>query len=154
MKNSEKSLARQSALKALYEREFSPAQTQPGTKNNKDGYINHLLQGVHTHKKEIDKLIKQSSQFWKMDRIALIDLNIMRIAIYEMLYSTPPVPFKVCIDEAVKMAKLYGTADSSKFINGNLDAIFKNRENNKPPGNGKPTPHSDKPSPRQKGKTS
>ena len=134
MKKKERSKARDLALKILFEQEFnlntkslSPSDINETTQN----YAKSLLQGIKTHQEKIDSLIRETSQFWTMERISLIDLNIMRIAVYEMLYSTHPVPFKVCIDEALKMAKTYGTENSSKFINGNLDTISKNTKEQK-----------------------
>ena len=131
MKQKERSKARELALKILFEQEFNKnlntESLNPSDINETaQNYAQSLLKGIKTHQKKIDSLIRETSQFWTMERISLIDLNIMRIAVYEMLYSTPPVPFKVCIDEALKMAKTYGTENSSKFINGNLDTISKN----------------------------
>lgn len=125
MKIKEKTQAREVVLKTLYELEFNKKHIPLKAIENSHSYTNQLLEGIKENKKRIDDLIKKTSQSWAMERISLIDLNIMRIAIYEMLYSNPPVPFKVCIDEAVKIAKIYGTEESSKFINGNLDAISK-----------------------------
>ena len=134
MQKKEKTQAREAALKLLYEWEFN-TDTVVNRKNFSSlnevtqNYMSQLLKGVKENQKKIDGLIEKTSQFWTMKRISLIDLNIMRIAVYEMLYSASPVPFKVCIDEAVEMAKIYGTKDSSKFINGNLDTISKKVKN-------------------------
>ena len=130
MKKNEKRQAREATLKILYEQEFnkekqSEKKALASLNNITQNYVNQLLEGIKVHQLKIDELIKQTSQSWKMERISLIDLNIMRIAIYEMLYATPPIPFKVCIDESVEMAKIYGTEDSSKFVNGIMDAISK-----------------------------
>ncbi len=130
IKKINKSQARETALKILYKQEFYK-ESQNNTKELMSlsqiaqNYVNHLLQGVKTHREKIDEQIKQSSLSWTMDRMSLIDLNIMRIAVYEMLYAKPPTPFKVCIDESVEMAKTYGTEDSYKFVNGNLNTISK-----------------------------
>jgi len=134
MQKKEKTRAREATLKLLYGWEFNKGreinrESFSSLNTEAQNYVNQLLKGVKENQKEIDSLIEKTSQFWTMDRIALIDLNIMRIAIYEMLYSTSPVPFKVCIDEAVEMAKIYGTEESSKFINGNLDTISKKVKN-------------------------
>ncbi|MDE0119694.1 MAG: transcription antitermination factor NusB [Bdellovibrionales bacterium] len=133
MEKKEKRQARETTLKILYEQEFNKEkqnEKQALTSLNKmtQSYAHQLLKGIKTHKEKIDKLIKQTSQAWKMERISLIDLNIMRIAIYEMFYATPPIPFKVCIDESVEIAKLYGTENSSNFVNGILDTISKKTE--------------------------
>ena len=123
MNKNKKTQEREVTLRILYEREFNKKNKIDSA--DKNAYVSQLLTGIQKHQKKIDSLIKQTSQSWAMDRMSLIDLNIMRIAVYEMLYSSPPVPFKVCIDEAVKIAKIYGTENSSKFINGNLDTISK-----------------------------
>ncbi|MDE0518508.1 MAG: transcription antitermination factor NusB [Bdellovibrionales bacterium] len=130
MKKKEKRQVREATLKILYEQEFNKekqTEKQALTSLNKitQNYANQLLEGIKTHKEKIDALIKQTSEKWKMERISLVDLNIMRIAIYEMLYATPSIPFKVCINESVEMAKIYGTENSPKFINGILDTISK-----------------------------
>lgn len=121
-----KTQAREAALKLLYEQEFNNknplTETEALTANK---YVKQILEGVKKNQKAIDLLIQESSPSWKTDRMSLIDLNIMRIALYEMLYSSQQVPFKVCIDEAVEIAKSYGIKDSPKFINGILDAISK-----------------------------
>ena len=125
MKKNKKTQAREIALKSLYEKEFNTQHTTSSKEETTYKYVNQLLKGIKDNQKKIDDLIKKTSQSWTMERMSLIDLNIMRIAVYEMLYSNPLVPFKVCIDEAIKIAKIYGTEDSAKFINGNLDTISK-----------------------------
>ncbi len=125
MKKNEKSQAREIALKILYGQEFNKEKIDLSIKETTYNYVNQLLEGIKENQDKIDNLIKNTSQSWTIERISLIDLNIMRMAVYEMLYSSPPVPFKVCIDEAIKIAKTYGTEGSAKFINGNLDTISK-----------------------------
>ena len=121
-----KTQARETALKLLYEQEFNKQNIPLKTEDSKaHKYVKQILEGVKKNQKAIDLLIQQSSPSWKTDRMSLIDLNIMRIALYEMLYSPQQVPFKVCINEAVETAKSYGIKDSPKFINGILDTISK-----------------------------
>ena len=89
-------------------------------------YSKYLIEGVLENKQVIDSLIKRSSLAWDIKRIALVDLNIIRIAIFEMLYSKKyPLSFKVCIDEAIEIAKVYSSMDSSSYVNGILDSISK-----------------------------
>ena len=77
---------------------------------------------------DIDALIEQNSKGWKLNRIGNADINIMRIAIYEMFYDDD-IPVKVAINEAVELAKVYGTDDNSAgFINGILAGIYKQNE--------------------------
>ena len=128
-KKNKKTKAREMALKVLYKNEFQNEVQHTKIKENSltdkitKEYVNKLLEGVKKHQIEIDDIIDQTSQSWKLERMSLVDLNIVRIAVYEMLYSAKQVPFKVCINEAVEMAKIYGTEDSAKFINGILDKI-------------------------------
>jgi N utilization substance protein B len=81
-----------------------------------------LIRGVIEHRDEIDALIKKYLQNWDFNRLAVVDRNVMRLAVYEMLHreDIPPV---VSINEAVDIAKKYSTADSGKFVNGVLDRI-------------------------------
>lgn len=87
-------------------------------------FILKLSQGVQSHKKEIDKKIKSTVENWSIDRITIIDRNILRLAIFELFYCAD-VPYKVIIDEAIELGKLYGTEDSGLFINGILDKVVK-----------------------------
>jgi N utilization substance protein B len=87
----------------------------------------HLVHGVLAHKKEIDSLVREQSYHWKFDRIALIDRQVMRIALFELLYDSK-TPAPVCINEAVDIAKMFSTCESGHFINGILDNIRKNSE--------------------------
>jgi len=85
-------------------------------------YAIELLQGTIRHLERIDALIRESASNWRIERIALIDRNLLRIAVYEMLFSED-APDQVVINEAVEIAKRYGTEDSAPFINGVLDAV-------------------------------
>jgi len=90
-------------------------------------YIEDAILGIEDNKKEIDSKIEQNlKQEWKIERISKIDLSILRLAIYEILYKE--VPFKVAINEAVELAKKYGEDASKKFVNGILASVVK--ENN------------------------
>ena len=81
-----------------------------------------LVEGVMNVQHEIDPLIKSFSENWKMSRMSRADRNIMRIAVYELLYCDD-IPPKVSINEAIDIGKKYGTEDSGPFINGILDSI-------------------------------
>lgn len=82
-----------------------------------------LLQGVRTHKAEIDKLISKHSSNWSIKRMATIDRNVMRIATYETLYGE--TPDRVAINEAIDIARRYGSLHSGSFVNGILDRLIK-----------------------------
>ena len=79
-----------------------------------------LVEGVYLHKSEIDELIISASENWRLERMSLVDRNVLRIALYEMLYCSD-IPPKVSINEAVDLGKSFGSADSGAFINGILD---------------------------------
>ncbi|MEK6201146.1 MAG: transcription antitermination factor NusB [Desulfobulbaceae bacterium] len=85
-------------------------------------YAIELLQGTMHHLDRIDTLIRESASNWRIERIALTDRNLLRIAVYEMLFSED-APDQVVINEAVEIAKRYGTEESAPFINGVLDAV-------------------------------
>lgn len=86
-----------------------------------------LIQGVMEKKNDIDDIIEKLSSNWKVSRMAGVDRNIIRIAIYEMLY-LKDIPPKVSINEAIDVGKKYGTEESGAFINGILDSIRKMTE--------------------------
>jgi N utilization substance protein B len=87
-----------------------------------------LIRGTLDHLREIDELLAQASEHWTLDRMATVDRNILRYAAYEILYSASggeEVPEKVAIDEAIEVAKKYGSAESPAFVNGVLDQIVR-----------------------------
>ncbi len=85
-------------------------------------FFNKLLQGVLAEKVRIDALIEHYSNNWKISRMPCVDRNIMRIAVFELIYCED-IPSKVSINEAIDVGKKYGTEDSGAFINGILDSI-------------------------------
>jgi N utilization substance protein B len=85
-------------------------------------YITKLVEGVAAHQEELDALIRQHSEHWRLERMAAVDRNLLRLALYELLHQ-PEVPAKVVINEAVELAKRYGSEESGSFINGILDRI-------------------------------
>jgi N utilization substance protein B len=87
-----------------------------------DPFFHQILSGVIEKRLEIDTVIERFSSNWKMNRMACVDRNIMRIAVYEIMYCQD-IPPKVSINEAIDIGKKYGTEDSGAFINGILDSI-------------------------------
>ncbi|MGI6655943.1 MAG: transcription antitermination factor NusB [Desulfobulbus sp.] len=85
-------------------------------------YGRELIFGVCLHRDDIDSLLAASSHNWRVERMSLVDRNILRIAVYEMRFSGP-VPVQVTINEALEIAKRYSIGESVSFINGILDAI-------------------------------
>jgi N utilization substance protein B len=85
-----------------------------------------LAEGVDAEREELDETIAEYAKGWTVDRIAPLDLNVMRVALYEIEAGT--VPVEVAIDEAVEIAKGYCGADAPKFVNGILGAIVRERQ--------------------------
>ncbi|HWB70857.1 MAG TPA: transcription antitermination factor NusB [Egibacteraceae bacterium] len=85
-----------------------------------------LVRGVHRHRAELDGLIEAQSRDWKLSRMPVVDRNILRIGLYEILHD-PDVPTAVAIDEAVELAKELSTPDSGRFVNGLLAAVAASR---------------------------
>ncbi len=90
-------------------------------------FAKELLQGVLDHLPEIDGRIQVAAQEWPLQQMAKIDKNILRLAIYEILFNNT-VPAKAAINEAVELAKTFGSDTSSRFINGVLGTIFSRTE--------------------------
>jgi N utilization substance protein B len=85
-----------------------------------------LAEGVDAHREELDEVIDAHAKGWSVDRIAPLDVNVMRVALYEIEFCE--VPVEVAIDEAVEIAKEYSGADAPKFVNGILGAVARERE--------------------------
>ncbi|MEN6340336.1 MAG: transcription antitermination factor NusB [Clostridiaceae bacterium] len=88
-------------------------------------YVEQIIGGVGAHQQELDELVSKYSVDWAIDRIARVDLSILRVAIYEMLYRKEDVPAGAAINEAVELAKRYGGERSYAFINGILGSVAK-----------------------------
>jgi len=85
-------------------------------------FAQHLVRGTAEHGEEIDRLIREVAQNWDIERMAVIDRNVLRMATYELLYCKD-IPPKVSINEAIELGKRYSTQNSGGFINGVLDKI-------------------------------
>ncbi len=83
-------------------------------------YARTLIQGVDQHREELNRWIEHIARNWRLERMAHVDRNILRMAIFELLYQ-PDIPFKVVINEAIDIAKRYSTGQSGSFVNGILD---------------------------------
>ncbi len=85
-----------------------------------------LANGIIEHLKEIDKIIQTAAPEWPLDQISIVDRNILRLGLYELLYADKDeVPPKVAINEAIEIAKSFGGLNSSKFINGVLGTVYR-----------------------------
>jgi transcription antitermination factor NusB len=87
-------------------------------------FADELVRGTKRNQGKIDSLIAQATEHWDLDRMAVVDRNILRVAVYELLWHAD-VPPKVAINEAIEIAKKIGTQESSRFINGILDRVNK-----------------------------
>lgn len=96
-------------------------------------FFNILVKGVLENKAYIDGMINDHSSNWKIGRISCVDRNVMRVAIYEMLFCAD-IPIKVSINEAIDIGKKFGTDESGAFINGILDSIHGSLKKNQIPG--------------------
>jgi len=110
-------ITKQGALQAMVQlrENFSPEEGE-------DEFAKRIVLGVMEHRQEIDRLIKERSENWRLDRMTIIDRNILRIAIFELLYCGD-IPPKVTLNEAIDLGKRYGSEESGSFINGILDRI-------------------------------
>jgi len=128
-------------MQSLYEWDFSGKRvdlTKIVEKNIKEfgpgledeSFIWQLVTGVVEHLPEIDKIIEKAAPEWPVDQITIIDRNVLRIGLYELLFGDKEaVPPKVAINEAIELAKSFGGESSGKFINGVLGTVFKELEN-------------------------
>lgn len=92
-----------------------------------DSYAWTLVEGVFDNYDRIDEIITQHSQHWKLNRIAKVELTILRLSLFEMLFC-PDIPLKVAMNEAIELAKNFGDENSKTFVNGVLDAAAKGAE--------------------------
>jgi N utilization substance protein B len=98
----------------------------PNHPNHKEGaeathaFADRLVRGVRAHLTDIDALITRASRNWRLERMARVDRNLLRLAVFELMEGGD-VPAKVAINEAIEIAKRYGTAESPAFVNGILD---------------------------------
>jgi N utilization substance protein B len=98
------------------------------TEDSKE-FSNKLALGTISHLDEIDVLIKERAENWRISRMAVVDRNILRLAIYEFLHE-PETPKTVAINEALEIARRFSTFEATQFINGILDAIKRDLESN------------------------
>jgi len=122
--------SRESAIILLYQTDLLNKDIMDVLNNEKlfgkkyDDFTASLVLGVYKNKKKIDDIIKKVVKNWTLERIAIIDRNILRVAIYEMVY-IEDIPLKVSVDEAIEIAKKLGQKkDTPKFINGILGKIL------------------------------
>lgn len=140
MNMSSRHLSRSIAMQSLYEWDFSGKKADlektierniqefgPGLEDK--SFIWQLVTGVVQHLKEIDKIIEKAAPQWPIEQISIVDRNVLRIGIYELLFGDKTaVPPKVAINEAIELAKSFGGENSGKFVNGVLGTVYKEIE--------------------------
>ncbi|MDP2934822.1 MAG: transcription antitermination factor NusB [bacterium] len=141
---SSRHIARSIVLQSLYEIDFrknkdSDAKIILG-KNIKEfgegideiDFMERLSAGVLEHRPKIDKIIEKSAPEWPLEQITIVDRNVLRMGIYELLFGDKKeVPPKVAINEAIELAKNYGGESSGRFVNGVLGTIYREMEKTK-----------------------
>lgn len=149
---SNRHLGRIVALQSLYEYEFrlqaedTSARIDEILDRNLERYkeeiddtsfVTELVKGVLDKQSDLDSKIQPLAPEWPIEQIARIDRNILRLGLYELLYRSEQVPPKVAINEAVELAKAFGSDNSSKFINGVLGTAFRTLVEEKPDASAK-----------------
>lgn len=94
-------------------------------------FVKTLVFGVIEHQENLDNQLQPIAPEWPIKQVARVDRNILRLGLYELLFLTDSVPPKVAINEAVELAKAFGSENSSKFINGVLGTAYRQTEENK-----------------------
>ena len=126
--------SRELALQLLYQLDLQDASTAEPyldefwTRHPVDGevrgFVESLVRGTKLHQQKIDEVIGQFAENWDLDRMAVVDRNILREGVFELLWMME-IPPKVAINEALEVAKKFSTRESSRFINGLLDRVHK-----------------------------
>lgn len=128
-----RSRARERALQALYQVDLAKADPVDALANankaedaplDKEGqaFAEELVRGVCEHTAELDQKIEATSHHWRVERMAKVDRNVLRLAVFELVHM-PATPRKVVLNEAVELAKTFGSEESGAFVNGILDKI-------------------------------
>ena len=129
--------AREAALMTLFQLEFGADEASSenvstlamdeveGLTENDLPYAHTLVQGTRSHLVEIDAAITQLAKEWKLHRMAAVDRNLIRMAYYEMRYQEERIDPPIAINEAVELAKKYGSDDARRYVNGILAAMQK-----------------------------
>ncbi|MEE9591450.1 MAG: transcription antitermination factor NusB [Thermodesulfobacteriota bacterium] len=126
-----RSKAREAALQTLYELDLMGGDINKIIEKVKDGleinnsgkeFYESLVRGSRDNINEIDRLIEELSENWSISRMAVVDRNILRLAMFELRQCTE-TPYKVIINESIELAKRFGSEDSGAFVNGILDRV-------------------------------
>lgn len=128
--------ARELALQVLYQIDIGHAEAEQALartieildleSHGDPVFARGLIHGVQEHRRHLDSVIARLSKDWRLERITYVDRNILRMGLYELLYLAAQVPPNVAVNEAVELAKKYGTEESSRFVNGILGRVVEN----------------------------
>ena len=133
---SSRRMARQLALQLLFQQEFQAKNAEwqeafweehPTASMTVRTFASSILEGVKDHQSEIDQLIQRFAVDWSIARMPVVDRNILRCAIYELLWE-PDIPAAVTINEAIELAKRFADDEAQRFVNGILDHIFRDED--------------------------
>jgi N utilization substance protein B len=126
-----RSRAREVALQLLYQRDLNPRVDRKAIERfvrdrlrdpTLEPFTLGLYDGVNAQGEDIDRRLSEAAENWRLSRMAAVDRNVLRLGSYELLY-TPETPASVALDEAIELARRYGSADSPAFVNGVLDKL-------------------------------
>jgi N utilization substance protein B len=117
---------RRAAVVALYQRDVTRRPLEETVPGGASAFTRELIAGVEENREELDALVERYAEDWTIDRIAPLELNIMRVALYEMLHRED-VPDEVALDEAIEAAKELCAAGAPAFVNGILGAVQRER---------------------------
>ncbi len=126
--------SREIALQILFQTEYAPQISFDdlvsihGAKMeaNVISYADQIVRGVIAHKESLDKKIQEASRHWKIDRMGGVDRNLLRLALFEIFHATEMIEPKIAINEAIEVAKIFGSQESPSFVNGILDQVVRN----------------------------
>jgi N utilization substance protein B len=129
-----RSRAREVALQLLFQRDHNPSVEHPTRARfvhdrlrdpSLEPFCLSLYEGVVTHLAAIDQKLSEAAENWRLPRMAAVDRNVLRLGAYELLFASATPP-SVALDEAIELARRYGSADSPAFVNGVLDRLRQN----------------------------
>ncbi len=121
--------ARELLLNTLFQQDFREVDVETYIQENgfSDDFITDTLRGIQQHLEQLNDLIRNHAKGWTLERLVSVDRNILRLGLYELLYTD--TPHEIIINEAVELAKRFGTEHSASFVNGILDQVWKQKTN-------------------------
>ena len=131
-----RSRSREVALQLLFQHDFHPGLPRKTVERfvrerlddpDLEPYCLELRDGVVDHREAIDARLQEAAENWRIARMAIVDRNVLRLGAYELLFRPEPTPVAVAVDEAIELARRFGSADSPAFVNGVLDKLAKSR---------------------------